>query len=218
MMASESECPRSQEDATKTNDLDEETCLQHLTENVRDQDDLERDISLQANRALIKAEDEKDRRRIERAELTKARFETQKRAAEQKLRTAVSPAVQLRHRQEVARIEAEMEMARKDISDLEARILQRHQDGAEGEGVPGHAGGKLPNETQREFLLRTGKITPFSVLGGPRPEGVEGELADAILDAEDEAVAETIEQREAQAPRSHRNLRLPGRDARWGRL
>ena len=36
---------------------DETLALKLLTENVRDQDDLERDITLQANRALIEAED-----------------------------------------------------------------------------------------------------------------------------------------------------------------
>jgi DNA excision repair protein ERCC-6 len=72
------------------------------------------------------------------------------------------------------------------------------------------AGGKLPGETAREYLIRTGKITPFTTFGGPRPGGVQGELADAVIDAEDEAVAEELEAEAREGPRSHQNLRLPG--------
>lgn len=193
-----------------TTELDEESALRNLTENVRDQDDLERDISLQANRALIEAEDKRDQKRIEKAELAKSRLESQKRTQQQKLRTAQSvPKLKQRIEQEIARIIAEIELCDKDIADCNARIEQRHQEGFE-DGLSAAAGGKLPNETQREYLIRTGKITPFAKIGGPRPEGVEGDLADAIITAEDEAVAEELEDQVAEGPRSHQNLRLPG--------
>jgi DNA excision repair protein ERCC-6 len=39
---------------------DEATALLGLTENVRDQDDLERDITNQANMVMIEQEDERD--------------------------------------------------------------------------------------------------------------------------------------------------------------
>ncbi|KAK0637369.1 SNF2 family N-terminal domain-containing protein [Bombardia bombarda] len=191
-------------------DLDEESALRNLTENVRDQDDIERDISLQANRALIEAEDKKDGKRIEKAELVKSRLETQRRAQQQKLRAAhTNPTIRLRVQQEISRLDAEIEICVKDIYDCNARIEQRHQQGDVDEISPA-TGGKLPNETQREYLIRTGKITPFAKFGGPRPAGVEGDLADAIIDAEDEAVAEELEEQVAGGPRSHQNLRLPG--------
>ncbi|KAK4152663.1 SNF2 family N-terminal domain-containing protein [Chaetomidium leptoderma] len=189
---------------------DEASALKLLTENVRDQDDLERDITLQASRALIEAEDNRDQKRIEKAELSKSRLENQLKLQQQKLRAAhANPTARLRVQREIARIEAEVEICDKDIADFNARIERRNQQDAEDAQVPA-TGGKLPGETQREYLIRTGKITPFASFGSARPDGVQGELADAIIDAEDEAVAEELEEQAGEGPRSHQNLRLPG--------
>ncbi|KAK5653159.1 hypothetical protein OQA88_9258 [Cercophora sp. LCS_1] len=191
-------------------ELDEESILKGLTENVRDQDDLERDITLQANQALIEAEDKRDQKRIEKAEQTRSKLEGQLRLQKQKLRAAAAnPTSRLRIQQDITRIEAEIDLCGKDIADFKTRIGQRHKEGATDE-LPTAAGGKLPNETHREYLIRTGKITPFAQIGGPRPSDAEGKLADAILDAEDEAVAEELAEKAADGPRSHQNLRLPG--------
>ena len=191
--------------------LDEESALKDLTENVRDQDELERDISFQANLALIDAEDKRDQKRIEKAQLTKSRLENQKRTQQQKLRgTFGNAAARLRAQQELARIDSEIEICDKDVADFHARIDQRHQEGgAEGLGA-GLGQKKLPNETQREYLIRTGKITPFATFGGPRPEGLDGDLADVIIDAEERAVADDLEEEGGYEPQSHQNLRLPG--------
>ncbi|KAL1839433.1 hypothetical protein VTJ49DRAFT_1503 [Mycothermus thermophilus] len=190
---------------------DETSALKHLTEDVRNQDDLERDITLQASRALAEAEDKRDQKRIEKAEKLKSRLENQLRTQQQKLRSSHSnPTAGLRIQREIARIEAEIEICDKDIADFTARIEQRNKQDASGELVQG-SGGRLPGETQREYLIRTGKITPFAALRGPRPEGVHGELADAISDAEDEAIAEEFEEKEeVEGPRSHQILSAPG--------
>jgi DNA excision repair protein ERCC-6 len=191
--------------------LDEQAALQGLTSNVRDQDDLERDITHKANLALIDAEDEKDQKRIERLEANIKRFQSQKKIQEDKFRKAIGrPEVKNKIRQDIAHLDAEIELAFKDIAEFHARIEQRHQAQDDGADLIQRNTRKLPNETHREFLIRTGKITPFANLGGPRPAGVEGELADALIDAEDEAIAEDLEEAAAQGPRSHRNLRAPG--------
>lgn len=190
--------------------LDEASALKHLTEDVRDQDDLERDITLQANQAFIEAEDKRDQKRIEKAEQLKSRLDTQRKSQQQKLNsTHGNPTARLRIQREIARIEAEIEICDKDVEDFKARIEQRHRQG-DGSGLPPSVGGRLPTETQREYLIRTGKITPFATFGGPRPEGVEGDLANAIIDAEDEAVAQELEEQATEGPRSHQNLRRPG--------
>lgn len=188
----------------------EESALKNLTENVRDQDDLERDISIQANQALIEAEDKRDQKRIEKAELSKSRLSQQKRLHEQRLVATLALGQRQRIQQEIARIDAEIEICDRDVADFNARIEQRHKAGADDGLAAGAGAQKLPNETQREYLIRTGKITPFARVGGPRPEGLEGDLADAILDAEEEAVAEQLEEQGGYEPRSHQNLRLPG--------
>ena len=189
---------------------DETLALKLLTENVRDQDDLERDITLQASRALVEAEDKRDQKRIEKAELSRSRLENQLKLQQQKLlSTNANPTARLRIQRDIARIEAEIEICEKDIADFQARIEQRNrQDPTDNQTAA--AGGKLPGETQREYLIRTGKITPFATFGGARPDGVQGELADAIIDAEDEAIAEELEEQAGEGPRSHQNLRLPG--------
>ncbi|ROV90281.1 hypothetical protein VSDG_08166 [Cytospora chrysosperma] len=193
-------------------DLDEESALKSLNTNVRDQEDLERDITHQASLALAEAEDSKDKNRIARAEATKLKFINRKKEQEQKLRRAWgNTPLKDKIQQEIARIDAEIELVDKDIADFNARIEERHQAEADEEIIPKTSTGKLPGETQREYLIRTGKITPFAKIGGPRPDGVQGELAAAIIEAEDEAVAEELELKQStDQPRSHRNLRLPG--------
>ena len=191
--------------------LDEEATLRNLTANVRDQDDLERDISYQANLALIDAEDKRDEKRIEKAQANIVRLEAQKKTQEERFRKALGrPELKKQIREEISRIDSEVEVADKDIADFHARIEQRHQAGETGDLTAQSGNKKLPNESHREFLIRTGKITPFANIGGPRPEGLEGELANALGDAEDEAAAEELEEQAGYEPRSHQNLRAPG--------
>ncbi|CAK7204511.1 DNA repair protein rhp26 [Sporothrix eucalyptigena] len=202
--------------------FDEESAIKALTENIRDQDDLERDITYQAELALIEAQDKRDEKRIEKLETSKTKLEAQRTTYRERLRTTstANPALRRRLETEIAKLTAEIEIADKDLSDFRKRIDQRHLDseGGNAAGLPTTAGDsskgakhqRLPNETQRDFLIRTGKITPFAKFGGARPEGVEGDLADVILEAEEEAVAEELAEKSRDEPHSHQNLRLPG--------
>ncbi|KAI0377847.1 SNF2 family N-terminal domain-containing protein [Hypomontagnella monticulosa] len=191
---------------------DEASALKNLTADVRDQDDLERDITHQANLALIDAEDKKDEKRIEKVQASIQKLKAQKKTQEEQFRKAIGrPQLKQTIREKIARIDADIEYAKNDMVDLRARIEKRHQDGELSEQVQS-GNKKLPNETHREFLLRTGKITPFANIGGPRPQGVEGGLADALVDAEDEAAAEQLEEEANYEPQSHQNLRAPGFD------
>ncbi|KAI5926431.1 SNF2 family N-terminal domain-containing protein [Camillea tinctor] len=193
-----------------TDALDEASALQHLTANVRDQEDLERDISYQANLAFIEAEDKKDEKRIEKAQANIIKLEAQKKVQQEKFRKAIGKSeLKQKIRDEIARIDSEIDIADKDIADFHARIEQRHQDGGHAGQVQGGSR-KLPNESHRDFLIRTGKITPFSNIGGPSVEGVGGTLADALGEAEDEAELKELEAQAGYEPQSHQNLRAPG--------
>lgn len=204
-------------------ELDEASALKGLTEDVRDQDELERDITHQASLALIEAEDEKDKKRIAKAEALKFRLETQLRTQQRRLQASSLGAAQARSiRDEVARLTSEIAQADEDIAAFNSRIQQRHQEQEDGEDVARAAGsgGRLPGESRRDYLIRTGKITPFAPLGGGAggaratglPEGVQGELANVLIDAEDEAVENALVAKidAAPAPTSHQNLRVPG--------
>ncbi|KAI1430799.1 SNF2 family N-terminal domain-containing protein [Xylaria sp. CBS 124048] len=191
-----------------TDELDEISALKDLTADVRDQDDLERDIAYQASLALVNEEDKRDEKRIEKAQNTIAKLTAQKKHQEERFRKAIGkPELKRKIREEIVRIESELDLAQNDITQLQDRIDKRHQkDQTVDQGATGQK--KLPSETHREFLIRTGKITPFDIK--PRALHVEGELAEALADAEEEAAADKLEEEAGYEPRSHQNLRAPG--------
>lgn len=188
--------------------LDEVSALKNLATEVRDQDDLERDISYQANLAFISAEDKRDEKRIEKARNNIIKLEAQKKTQEEQFRKAIGrPDLKKKIKEEIARIDAELELTKDDITQFENRIEKRHDESqVADQSATGNR--KLPGETQRDFLIRTGKITPFDI--SARAQGVEGKLADALADAEEEAAADELEEQAGYEPRSHQNLRAPG--------
>lgn len=192
-----------------TEGMNEEDALRNLTGTVRDQNDLERDITLQANAALREAEDKKDQNRIDKLKATKHRLDLQLDKEKKRLERVSGNAYQSRNVQkEIAKLDDQIQQLSSDISDFQARIDKRHQEDLPEEATQAKSQ-RLPGESHREYLIRTGKITPFAKVGGPRPQGLEGQLADTILDAEEEAAAEQLGV-EAEGPQSHQQLRRPG--------
>ncbi|CEI66450.1 DNA repair and recombination protein RAD26 [Fusarium venenatum] len=198
-----------QEEQPNTEGLNEEDALRNLTGTVRDQNDLERDITLQANAALNEAEDKKDQNRITKLHETKQRLQVQLGKEKNNLEAAHSNVYKSRNAQKnIAKLDEQIRQITSDISDFQARISKRHEDNPV-EDPKKSKSTKLPGETNREFLIRTGKITPFAKIGGPRPVGIQGQLAETILDAEEEATAEQLGG-ELEGPASHQRLRRPG--------
>jgi DNA excision repair protein ERCC-6 len=191
---------------------DEASILEDLTEGVRNQDDLERDITLRANRALIEQEDERDQKRIEKAKDNKEKLSSQRRTQKRRLDTLSQNPLQRRRIQaEIDRMDIDILGLDHDISDIQQRIDSRHKnDGYDGIEAQELAMGnqRMANETQRDFLIRTGKITPFSRMPTRDARGSAGDLGDLLMDAEDEVEAD--EQTTEFEPKSHQNLRLPG--------
>jgi DNA excision repair protein ERCC-6 len=184
-------------------DADEETRLQFLTTGARAQDDLERDIGRQADQLLTEQADARDKKRMEKVEGEAKRAE----ATIQKLRNRLAlPALDTQK----AKLRGEIAMHRTKIDEMDAemdaiqqRINDRHKMPG-GATVEDGSSGPLPNETQREFLIRTGKITPFSKFAQGLPDS--GTLGETMLDAEVEDLVEEA----AKGPVSHRNLMKPG--------
>ena len=190
--------------------MTEDDALRNLTGTVRDQNDLERDITLQANAAIMEAEDKKDQNRIEKLDASRQKFKLQLDKEMKKLERVAGNPYQARNVQrEIARLDEEILQITNDINDFQSRIDKRHQENPLEEASRNKSSGRLPGENHRDFLIRTGKITPFAKVGGPRPEGIQGQLADAILDAEEEAAAKEFEGLEEE-PQSHQLLRGPG--------
>ena len=186
-------------------DADEETRLQFLTTGTRAQDDLERDIGRQADQMLTEQADARDRKRIEKAEAEAKRAE----AAIQKLRNRLAlPAVdshKAKLRGEIAAYQLKIEDLDKEMDAIQQRINDRHSAPGEEEHTQDGANGPLPNESRRDFLIRTGKITPFSRLAQNQPGS--GTLGETMLDAEME---DMVEETTTTGPTSHRNLMKPG--------
>ena len=68
------------------------------------------------------------------------------------------------------------------------------------------------NESQRDFLIRTGKITPFAKVSEPSVARTGTKLEDVLLNAEESPSQEEPDHEDVaiEEPRSHRNLRQPG--------
>ncbi|KAF1932889.1 DNA repair and recombination protein RAD26 [Didymella exigua CBS 183.55] len=186
-------------------DADEETRLKFLTTGTRAQDDLERDIGRQADQLLTEQADARDRKRIEKAEVEAKRAE----AAIQKLRNRLSlPAVdthKAKLRGEIAAYQLKIEDLDKEMDAIQQRINERHAAPESGEITQDGVNAPLPNESRRDFLIRTGKITPFSRLA--QNQTGSGTLGEAMLDAEME---DMVEDDTTTGPTSHRNLMKPG--------
>ncbi|KAF1947810.1 DNA repair and recombination protein RAD26 [Clathrospora elynae] len=185
-------------------DADEETRLKFLTTGTRAQDDLERDIGRQADQLLTEQADGRDQKRIEKAEAEAKRAE----AAIQKLRNRLAlPALDTQKtkiRGEIAAYQQKIEELDKEMDGIQKRINDRHNAPGLDETAEDGANGPLPHESHREWLIRTGKITPFSKLVQNQPGS--GTLGEVMLDAEVEDMVDVI----AKGPVSHRNLMKPG--------
>ena len=200
-------------------DEDEAAQLAKLATSVRDQDDLERDIGRQADQLLHEQANERDNKRLDKTQKDKDRLLGQIRRLEQKLTEFGNHATKNKYRAEIQHYKAQVETLDTDLQQIRKRIddRQREESVEVGDTLLEEAANKrMAGASQREFLIRTGKITPFSKLGGQLLRA-SSSLGDVLLDAEEEdeeeeedgAHADTAEEAPAQ-PKSHRNLLAPG--------
>lgn len=201
-------------------DADEATRLAALGAATRDQDDLERDIGRQANVMLNEQADERDTKRLERATTDKARLTGQIASLEKKLAAFGNKPTKDRYRAEIDNYKAQIVNLDRDIEQIRARIDGRHTEDdvglAHNEDDVNAAQHRQPGESHREFLIRTGKITPFSNVGRHLLR-TSSSLAEVMLDAEQEASDGEPDHAEKEVdvdvgPKSHRNLARPGFD------
>ena len=136
----------------------------------------------------------------------------------QKLRERLSrsagSATATRLNNEILHLEASMRTLSTDLEQIQERIDQRHEEDAhKGRGAEEEIGnGKMPNESQRDFLIRTGKITPFSKLPTRTLSRSDSTLQGMLLEAEEDEPEEALVTDEVPATEklSHRNLLQPG--------
>ena len=101
-----------------------------------------------------------------------------------------------------------------DLEQIQERIDQRHEGEEHNErNVEEEIGNRrMANESQRDFLIRTGKITPFSKLPGRTLTQSDSTLQGMLLEAEEEESEEALVTDEVPAIEklSHRHLLQPG--------
>ena len=111
---------------------------------------------------------------------------------------------------EIANYEAQIDSLDVDAKEIRERINERQKDLEKDDQNEQTGNRKMPNESQRDYLIRTGKITPFSKMPGlPRAGST---LHDVLLDAEEDELEEISDEPPVlnEGPVSHRNLLQPG--------
>ncbi|KAL4932372.1 DNA-dependent ATPase RAD26 [Aspergillus undulatus] len=188
---------------------DEASRLRELHADIRDQDTLERDITRQADRLLMEQADERDNKRLEKTKLEKEKLESQILRLHQRLAQPVGTSGRVRLQNDLAKLEERNDALATDLKDIQQRIDDRRQEQETNMEATGT--GRMPNESRRDYLIRTGKITPFSRMGAGSNSGPLASLQDALIDAEDERdEQEALEQVKTRSAVSHRNLVRPG--------
>ena len=194
---------------------DEAKRLKDLATEVRDQDDLERDINRQADQLLNEQANERDRKRLEKTQADKNRLQSQLHRAREGRSRLSGSSTAVRLDAEITHLEAQVRNLNTDLVQIQDRMTQRHGDGSQDKELGGDsvADRRLHNESQRDFLIRTGKITPFSKMPGRTLDRSDSTLQGALLDAEEEGasgVESTMGEAPAKEAMSHRNLLRPG--------
>lgn len=193
---------------------DEASRLKGLATEVRDQDDLERDIGRQADQLLTEQADERDKKRLEKTLGENDKLENQVRRLRERRGRPTGSATATRLNAEISHLEASIRALASDLEQIQVRMDERHADEADDDVPFDEETGnrRMPNESQRDFLIRTGKITPFSKMPGKTLSRDDSTLQDVLFDAEEEEVgAESVNDEPQTAEKlSHRNLLQPG--------
>lgn len=190
---------------------DESSRLRELNAQVRDQDVMERDIGREADKLLLEQASIRDNTRLEKTKATKSKIQAQIGSLREQITQPIGLTQRARCKNDVDRLQGQVEQLDIDISEIEERINQRLQQAGKSDVAEASNAGRLPSESQREFLIRTGKITPFSKIGLTSHGESSADLRSALLDAEEEPENEVYDEIEGEDhSMSHRNLRQPG--------
>jgi DNA excision repair protein ERCC-6 len=194
-------------------DMNEQATLDLLA-TAKDQDELERDIGRQADHLLTEQADERDNKRLEKTDAQRQRLRAQLKKVSQRLAAPGGSRTTTLLLAEKQKLEIDIKTAEQELEQIKARIVERHEGLQEAEeNRQDGSEGQRPGESRRDFLIRTGKITPFSKI--PQMTRLSSNLADIMLEAEAQDEDGGAEEEEADltataGPRSHQVLRRPG--------
>lgn len=165
--------------------------LELLGAKLVDQDLLEKKITSQANRVLLAKDVELDEKRLEKSNKELSKVINKLRILQRRLDDSRTKLLQRKGiRDEIKWLEEnELDPVKRDVNDIQARLRESRSQGKKGEVVaPINKNERLPEELERDFLIRTGKITAFGNENVFQVNGVD----------------------ESGGAMSHVNLRAPG--------
>lgn len=138
--------------------------LDKLGVKLVDQDSLENDVKKKANEALISKDAELDQRRLDKAEQDRNRIVGQLNQIQRRIRdpkTKISQRKSLEEQYEWIE-KNELRPIKRDIDEITIRLLQSKQALNNSSTLSEENGNeRLAGETEKDFLIRTGKITAF---------------------------------------------------------
>jgi DNA excision repair protein ERCC-6 len=190
---------------------EESKILVELQAEVRDQEDLERDVGIEANKLLLAKANDRDKQRRDKAATHKEKLLLQIHTTKESIPVTRGLTARAKLHNDVTRMEAQIADLDIEIAEIEDQLHKRQRDAANTVEGDTASIGRLPNESQRDFLIRTGKITPFSKFGLASHGEPSNTLQGALLDAEDEADGERWDGEDGTANfMSHQVLKRPG--------
>ncbi|KAF9380668.1 hypothetical protein BGX21_002290 [Mortierella sp. AD011] len=185
---------------TRSNDPLAENLDALLGVGMVDQDELERNIITKASKALDAKENEMDKKRLEKTlkNANKIRLEIKKLEANQRKLDRGSFALSnLEDR--LYELNDELARAEKDELEISERIRARKTGAPLPIQSTSSASEQQGNESHREYLIRTGKITPFAAISG-----LEKSKQNAS-----EGFTSTSTSNVSEPPKSHIHLQRP---------
>ena len=185
--------------------------LRNLNAEVRDQDDLERGIGREADRLLFEQAQQRDQQRLEKSKAQKQKLQHQITKTRDEMSRPIGTTQRARLRVDIDRMQGQIQDLENDVAEIEARMGEREANVGAAALQDATSTGRLPTESQRDFLIRTGKITPFSKFGLSTHGESSATLQGALFDAEEEPdLGDYDLGAEGGKSMSHRNLRQPG--------
>lgn len=174
-----------------------------LSVKLVDQEELESSLTKKASRALLAKESELDEKRLLKATADLQKTVKKISALQARLsnpRTKISQRKDLRR--EIEWFEAnELAPLTKDVEDIQLRLKSNREQ--KDEDPTSTTGDRLPGESERDFLIRTGKITAFgnSNAFSAGPDSVQSHThlrAPGFGDEADRKLAQKVEPEKAQ--------------------
>lgn len=149
------------QDEIQSNMDEGEGQLQDLGVNVLDQGILEQKIEKNAEKLIKTQQLEQEEKRLERAKNALAKCRFNRDLIQRKLNNATRISVKQKLRDQIYDIETnELPPLLRDVQDIKGRIEELDQAKGPTKGAV-DSQGKNPGESEKDFLIRTGKITAF---------------------------------------------------------